>query len=546
MRFDVVVLGGGFAGVACAQVLGRKLYKGERGRVALISADNHMVFQPMLPEVVGGSVSPRHIVNPLRLLCRHLDVFRGVVESVDWGGRTLTLHAGDFSGRVEFGFGQLVLALGAIIDLSRIPGMPEHALLMQNVGDAMRLRATLINRIEEANLESDSETRRRLLAFVVVGGGFSGVETAGQILDLFEEILRFYPRVSRKEVQVWLVHSGDRLLPAFDPALGAYAARSMQERGLHLILGGRVKSVTARTVYLEGGRRIETNTVVSAVGNAPHPLVQKVCHSGGFAHERGRIITDSTLRVPGSTHLWAAGDCAAIPSVEGGFCPATAQFAERQGKLVAENIIRFRASKPLLKFDFREIGQLATVGHHHGIALIKGIRLSGFLAWWVWRTVYLTKLPGFDRKLRVVLDWTLDLFFPRDINLLNPRYTLAIKEIYLEQEDLLFRTGEPSFSYYVVKSGCIEIRDGDAAHYRVEPGQYIGGEAVLENGAWRYDAIATESSVLVSVPSKTFRQIADAMELEPLCPGKGAANGHGDRPVESPSRTTTVQRSPQG
>src|SRR3954467_1511585 len=324
IKLDVAILGGGFAGVYCAKALGKALKQKRDFKVGLISEENYMVFQPMLPEVASGSISPRHVVNPLRLLCRGASVFPGGVQSVNWPERRLLLNAGPFSGNVRMEYDHLVLALGAVTDLRHVPGMTEHAFLMKNVGDAMYLRTTVIGRIEEASLETRREIRERLLTFVVVGGGYTGVETAGHLLDLFSMIHRYYPGLAQGDLKVWLIHAGDHLLPTLNRRLGEYSARKLRERGLKLELKQRVKSVTANRVYLENGLEIEANTVISTVGNAPHPLVTSLCQASGLPAVKGRILSTDSGQVKGQTHLWAVGDCAAVPDADGIFSPETA------------------------------------------------------------------------------------------------------------------------------------------------------------------------------------------------------------------------------
>jgi NADH dehydrogenase len=506
---DIAVLGGGFAGVYCARRLEKMLGRDSRLRVTLISAENHMVFQPMLPEVVGGSISPRHVVNPLRLLCRRTVVYKGDVRRIDWKSRTLHFNAGDFSGTLELKFGHLVLALGAVVDLSRIPGMPEHAFLMRNVGDAMLLRATIISRLEEANLQRQSAVKKRLLTFVVVGGGYSGVETAAQIADLYRGVHQYYPNVRREDFNVYLVHSQGILLPTLRKKLSMYAARELGKLGVKLILNQRVNAVTASRVFLEDGSCLETHTVICTVGNSPHPLVTALCQENGFETEKGRVLVSPTCQVKGQDRLWAAGDCAAVPFVQGGFCPDTAQFAMREGILIGENLTRSFGGKALRNFDFKGLGELASLGHRRAAGEIMGFAFSGFTAWWIWRTVYLMKLPRLDRKVRVVLDWTLDLFFPRDINVLNPRYSTLLKEIHLEKQDVLFRAGEPAFSLYIVKQGRIEILEDDVVIQTLTAGDYFGERELLGSGVWTFSARAGEPSTLVSIPASIFHQIVD-------------------------------------
>lgn len=507
IKLDIAVLGGGFGGVYCARAIGKALGRRSRFKAGIIADENYMVFQPMLPEVASSSISPRHVVNPLRLLCRNVDVLRGRVEAIDWNRRSLTLNAGPFTGNLRITYDHLVLALGAVTDLSRIPGMPEHAFLLKNVGDAMHLRTTILGRIEEANLEPRPELKRRLTTFVVVGGGYSGVETAGHILDLFRAIHGYYPNVSLADLTVYLVHSGDHLLPTLSRRLGEYSARQLKRLGLKLVLNQRVKSVTANRVYLADGTSIETNTVISTVGNAPHPLVKELGAAAGLAMEKGNVVTEATGRVKGQTQLWAVGDCAAFPTVTGGFCPGTAQFAYRQGLLVGRNVVRQLHGRALQSFTFKGLGEMASIGHHLAVAEICGVQFSGFFAWWLWRTVYLLKLPRLDRKLRVVLDWTLDLFFPRDLNHLSPRFTKPVKEIYLETGDVLFHEGEPAFSFYLVKSGALELREPGEAPQRIAAGGYFGEQALLADGLWHCDACAVEPTTLVSIPAGIFHQL---------------------------------------
>ncbi|MDF1851952.1 MAG: FAD-dependent oxidoreductase [Verrucomicrobiales bacterium] len=504
ISIEVAILGGGFAGVYCGQRIGKLLRRAELDRkdAAIVSDQNYMVFQPMLAEVAGASIQPRHVVNPIRQLCRGLRVFRGEVISVDLEKREALIDTGNFSAGVILEYKHLVLSMGAEIDLSRVPGMPEHALLMQNVGDAMILRATIVKRIEEANAEYREEVRRRLLTFVIVGGGYSGVETAGEVLDMLHEVAKFYTNISRDEIRVVLVHSRDRILNTLSDELGDYAGRKLVDRGLELVLEERVSAVTATKVYLKSGREIETATVVSTVGTAPNQVIRKLCEDGDLPHERLRIRTNEFLQVEGCENVWAAGDCAYVPLAEseGECCPQTAQFAMRQGATLAENIGRSLKGQELKPFTFKGLGELASIGHQTAVANIMGLQFSGFIAWFMWRSIYLSKLPGIDRKLRVVIDWTLDLFFPRDINLLNPRYTKLFQQVHLEPDDKLFNRGEPAFSLYVVQQGQVDLQDETGRVVRsIEEGDFFGERALVHGGGYLYDAVSQGRTELVSL-----------------------------------------------
>ena len=509
-HLDVAILGGGFAGVYAAQRLVKRV--GHLGmKIGLIANENHMVFQPMLAEVVGGSLSPRHVVNPIRMICRGVEVLKGQVVAVDLERKVLTLNGGYFSGDVVITFDHIVFALGADVDLSRIPGMSEHAYLMRNAGDAMKLRAAIVARMEEANLIADAGERRRLLSFVVVGGGYSGVETAGQMQDLVRGVCRYYSNINADEPSVTLVHSGDRLLPTLSESLGDYTGRCLAKMGVKVILGQRVRAATARTVLLADGRRLDSTLVVCTVGNAPHPIIRGLGESGQLPVERGKVLVNTSGQAVGHDRVWAAGDCCAFPKSGGGLCPETAQFAYRQGQLLGDNIAAQTFGHPLESFRFTGLGELASIGHHTAVAQIMGINFSGLLAWFMWRTIYLMKLPGLDRKLRVMVEWTFEMFFPRDINLLTPQYSSPLEEMHLEAGDPLFEAGEPAFSLYAVKDGRVEIRDQSGEVVKVcGKGEHFGERALLGDRKWRFDAVATENSTLVAIDARTFDKLVSA------------------------------------
>ncbi|WP_081452699.1 FAD-dependent oxidoreductase [Verrucomicrobium spinosum] len=510
-HYDVLILGGGFAGVYCAQRLVKRL-EGTGKSVGVIARENHMVFQPMLPEVVGGSLAPRHVVNPIRLICDGADVFRGLVKLVNLPGKRLLLDGGVTAGTVEFTFDHIVFALGAEVDLTRIPGMSEHAYLVRNCGDAMKLRATIIGRMEEANLISDAATRRHLLSFIVVGGGYSGVETAGQMIDLLHSMCRFYEQVQPEDFSVTLVHSGEKVLPMLSAKLADYTSTQLQNMGVKILFKARVKAATARTVILDDGRKIDAYTVVCTVGNAPHPQILALGASGDLPLEKGHVVVEATGQVKGCTHVWAAGDCASFPKAGGGKCPETAQFAYRQGLLVGDNIAACLQGRSLAPFAFTGLGELASIGHRKAVAEIFGWHFSGIIAWFMWRTIYLMKLPGLDRKLRVMSEWTFDLFFPRDINLLTPQYSSPMEEMHLEAGDPLFHKGEPAFSFYAVKNGRVDITDesGEVVKSALA-GDHFGERALLEDHIWRYTATAKEPSTLVAIDERTFQKLVSSI-----------------------------------
>jgi NADH dehydrogenase len=406
----IVVLGGGFGGVYTAMHLER-LVGGNRGvEITLVSRDNFFLFTPMLHEVAASDIDITHIVSPLRSLLRRATVFIGDVQAVDLRQRQVVVSHGLEPHEHVVPYDQLVVALGSITNFYGLPGLDAHALTMKTLGDAIHLR----NRIIAALEEGDSECAAGgdgLLTFVVVGGGFAGVETAAGINDFIREGLRFYPRLTPARTRVVLVHAGSVILPELGNGLGEYAQRKLAERGIEVVTDARVASVTEHEVTLGDGRRIPSRLVVWTAGTSPHPLI----HDLPCQLDRGRIVVDETLAVPGWPGVWALGDCAVVPDRRTGRPhPPTAQHAIREARTVARNVVAHHRGGAATAFDFQTLGQLAAIGRRTGVARMFGVNFSGFIAWWLWRTVYLAKLPRFEKKLRVALDWTLDLLFAKD------------------------------------------------------------------------------------------------------------------------------------
>lgn len=516
MRYDVVIVGGGFAGAWCAKTLGRLLGPGGEKRVALIAESNVMVFQPMLAEVAGSSLSPLDVVNPLRQLCRHVDVLQGEVQRIDWARKTIAVNGGRFSRNHEIGFGQLVLTLGSVTDLSRVPGMAEYGRPMKSVADALRLRATVINRLEEANLVDDSALRARLLTIVVAGGGYTGVETAGQLLDFMTGARRYYANLNNTPIRVVLVHGHDHLLAEIGPELGTHAQRVLEKRGMEIRLNTRVAEITADRVIFADGNVIEAHTIVTTIGNAPNPVVLDLCAQLNLVTERGRVRTDETLRVPGHPELWSAGDCAAVPWNDRGeikTSPPTAQFAQRQGVQIARNIAAVLKGGAPAPFRYRYMGQMAAIGEREAVAEVFGFRFSGFFAWWMWRTVYLGKLPGVLRKLRVMTDWTFELIFPRDLSIVLPPAEDLLREIHLIKGELLFAQGAACRAFFYVRSGAITLTAPGQEPRSLPKGTLIDQAYLDENNAWRWTASATESAGLTAIRGRALKLLRDELKL---------------------------------
>lgn len=421
-RVRIVILGGGFAGTSTALELERRFRRNPNVEIALLDTENFFTFTPLLPEVPSGSIQPKHIVFPLRALLRRTQVRQAEVQAIDLERRQVTARHCGKCGRYTLPYDHLVLAMGGVSNFFGTPGVAENALTIKSLADATRLHAHVIDKLEHADFEADPQLRREMLTFVVAGGGFAGVETVAELNDFVRGACKFYRGVRPEEIRVALIQSGPRILPEVSEPLSAYALRQLRKHGVEVFLQTRVARCSERTVYLSNGDELPCRTFVWAAGVAPSPILQRLELPKTKA---SKIDVDSTMGVRETPGIWALGDSAAIPDMEtGNLCPPTAQYASRQGQVLAANIASAIEGKPLREFRHKSLGLLAGLGRRTAIAEVFGFRFSGFFAWWLWRTVYLMKLPGLERKLRVALDWTLDLFFPRDIVFLRPLHAV--------------------------------------------------------------------------------------------------------------------------
>lgn len=409
----IVILGGGFAGMYAVMELERRLGRTREVEITLVNQDNYFVFTPMLHEVAASDLDLTHIVNPIRKLLRRAAFFHGEVREIDLVGRTVTVsHGVDQDHPHHLEYDHLVLALGSVTNFFGTPGVAEQAFTMKTLGDAVAVRNRVIDSLEEADFECCPNVRQRMMTFVVAGAGFAGVETVAAIHDFMLDSLRHYPNLEPEDLRTVLVHPGETILPELNSRLGQYAQRKLAGRGIEIRAGVKVKAFAAGAVELTDGTTIPCSNLIWTAGTSPNPLLGKL----PCTRERGRVVVDEFLEVPQWPGVWALGDCAAVPdSVTGGTCPPTAQHASRQGKIVARNIVAAIEGRRREPFAFRTLGQLAAIGRRTGVASILGFSFSGFFAWWLWRTIYLMKLPRLERKIRVAMDWTLDLVFSKDL-----------------------------------------------------------------------------------------------------------------------------------
>jgi len=420
----IVILGGGFGGMGAAESLEDLFGADQSVEFTLVSETNALLFTPMLAEVAGSSLEPTHISSPLRTSLHRTRVIRGRVSQVDLESRRVTILLGDGSATETLSYDHVILALGSVSNYLGLENVQRCAFDFKSLLDAILIRNQVIDMFERADRETDKTARQGALTFVVAGGGFAGVELAGALNDFGRGMLADYPSLRPEDLRVILVHSRDRILPELSENLAAYALARMRERGVVFKLNARLADAGPGTVVLkrmDGAREeIRTQTLVWTAGIAPNPLLNTL----SVQHDkRGAVIVDSALAVPNFPGVWALGDCAAVTdSKTAKPCPPTAQFALREARTLARNIYASVHNKPLTSFHFESLGALCVVGHQTACAELtvpfvrrKSLRFSGLIAWILWRAIYLAKLPGLERKARVLVDWTMEIFFPRDV-----------------------------------------------------------------------------------------------------------------------------------
>ena len=406
----VVIVGGGFAGLYTAIGLEKLLKRRDDISVTLLSAENFFLFTPMLPEAGASSIGTRHIVSPLRKLLRRTRPAEVSVDKIDLVSRVVFARHSLTGAVREFPYDRLVLALGGVTNYFNVPGAAQYSIPFKTLGDAIYVRNHTIDKLEEAAVEP--ERAAELVTFAVVGGGLTGVEVSGALNDFVREAVGFYPEIDRKQIRIILLEAGPRLMPEMNEELAAFAEKVLGERGVEVRTNTSVVRAERGEFELSTGERVSTGTLIWAAGVAPNPLIATL----QVPTERGRIRVNEFLAIEGLDDAWALGDCAHIPNPKTGKPhPPTAQHAVREGKCAAHNVaatLGIGTSKP---FAYRTMGQMAIVGERTGVADVIGLRFEGFIAWFLWRTYYLMRIPQLEKRLRVVLDWTLDLFFKRDL-----------------------------------------------------------------------------------------------------------------------------------
>lgn len=506
----VLVLGGGFGGVYAALHLGKLFSQRELEEIeiAIVSRENYIVFQPLLPEVISGSVELNHVIAPIRRMAPKARLYTRDIESIDPIARTVTLSPGARPESLTLSYDHLVIAMGTRLDDSKIPGMREHASPFKYLRDALYLRHQLVRALEEAEIETDPEMRRQLLTFVVAGGGFSGVECIAEMNDFLREAVHAYHNITEGDLRLILLQRSGRILPELTMSLAAFAHKLLVKRGVQIRLGADLKAVSADGVVVQDRetRRTETiptRTTIATVPSGPHPILTAL----PFPQEKGRIVVEQTTEVKGWSGVWALGDCAAIMQVDGQISPPTAQHALRQAKTCAQNIVASYRHEPKGIFKFTGLGKLGSLGRRSAVAEIFGIRLAGLFAWLLWRGVYVTKFPGISGQIRLLADWILDAFLPRDITQLRLFHEEALHREHFEAGELVFGEGEFGDKVYFVVKGEAAVERGGARIDILRAGEVFGEAALISNRPRNAAIRAVTALDVTAVSREAFQQL---------------------------------------
>lgn len=509
----VIILGGGFAGVKCARTLS-KLFKPQQLRIVVFNRENHMVFHPLLAEVASAAAQPKDVAAPLRQLLKDIECRTEDVLSIDLENQLVEYEAHN-GRRKQMSYDQLVIACGSESNLGLIPGMDEHAFALKTIGDALALQAHIMEQLEKAEVCDDLVYKRWYLSFVVVGGGFSGVEVAGEVNELVRRSLKFFRNIAREDVKVTIVHSRDQLLPEVNSSLRKFAQQKMEKAGLRIMLNAQAARCTAEALILRDGQHLPAGTVVCTIGTTPAPIVQRL----NVAKQNGRIVTEPDMSIPRFPNAWAIGDCAAIVNqLTSELSPPVGQFAERQGSQVAFNIAARERNSSTKPFAYKMLGQLCSIGGQDAVAELCGLRISGFPAWFLWRSIYLMKLPSISQRIKVGLEWACDLIFPRTLAHLKTDRSKRVGRACYAPGDWIFHEGDPATDFFMIQQGEVEvikeIRGVAEVIAILGAGNFFGEGALLDNHL-RNAAVRARTDVELVVLGRTvFSNISSA--LSPL------------------------------
>jgi NADH dehydrogenase len=504
---QIVILGGGFAGVYTARYL-EKLLRPNQAAITLVNRENYWVYQPMLSEVISGSIGLANVVSPIRRLCRHTNLVTREIEDIDLANQVVTVSPGFRPRQLKLHYDYLVIALGNVTNFYGMPGMLENAMPFKTLADAMVLRNHVIRTLEEADVEEDPEMRRKLLTFVVGGGGFSGVEVIAELNDFVRAVKGNYLRLRNEPHRAVLVHSRNRILQEMAEPLALFAQKTLRKRGVEIILEDRLVAATSEKAILKSGVEIQSKTIVCTVPSTLPPVIQKlVC-----AKDKGKLLVNAGLELKDyEGQVWALGDCTSVKTVSGKEAPPTAQHAIREAATAATNIAATIRGGRRAQFAFEGLGTLGSLGHGAAVAQILGVKLSGLIAWVLWRCIYLMKMPGLNRKARIASDWTLHLLFPPDLAQTKLEPESGIQNQHFEPGDVVFQQGDLGDSVYVIEEGeCDVLQEKDGAQRllaTLKARDYFGEMALLSDQSRNATIQARTAMNVLIIPKGDFDKL---------------------------------------
>ncbi len=502
----ILILGGGFGGLYTAYYLEKLLKKKDLVQLTLINRDNYFVYQPMLAEVVGGSVGILDTVSNLKSLLKKTKIYVREIESIDLTKKIVYLSPRFSHSHEPLEYDYLVIGLGNVTDFKGMPGLHEHALGFKNLADALSIRNRLIEIVEDAANTENPLLKKELLTVVVGGGGFSGTEVIAEINDFIRKLAKGYPTIAQDDIRVVMVHSKDRLMEReLSPSLSHYAEKLLKKRGVEMIFNTQLIAASQQEAVLSDGLRICAKTIVSTVPSSPNPLILAM----NLPLDRGKICCLNTLQVENHPELYAIGDCAKIPLGDEVFCPPTAQFAIREAKILAHNIYAAINQKPQKPFYFKALGMMGALGHHRAVGEFFGkIKISGFFAWILWRAVYWMKLPGLDRKLKVLFSWVLDMLIPPESVQLKIEPSQGIIPLHFETNEVVFHEGDIGDYLYIITKGKVEVlKNIEGQNTPVATlcqGEYFGEMALVNQRTRSATIRCLEPTDLLALRKKDF------------------------------------------
>jgi NADH dehydrogenase len=494
----IIIIGGGFAGVFSAKHIAKQ-FRNKDVDIELISYYNYFIFQPLLPEVSSGIINPNDVVTPLRMLIPNIKHRMAAVHKIDQKNKQIELSQGECEEFIKLDYDELVIACGKKSSLN-LPGFASHTFVMKDLGDAFRLKNHIISCLELADATLNQKLKKEILTFVVVGAGFSGVETIGELQDTVKRALKHYPNIEMSEIKFLLLQRNVRILLQLSEKLATYAHKKLEKRGVDIRVKTNVVRATKEHIELNTGEIIHTQTVITTIGSGTRDFIKK-----SFNLEKGSIPVNKYMQSTEYKNIWALGDVALIPldKEKSGedFAPPTAQFAVREGKILSKNLYAEMFGGKKQAFNYKPLGLMASIGSYQGVAEIRGVIISGFIAWAMWRSVYLIKLPGFVTKFRVFMNWATDYFFPRALVQVSPVVQKSINYEHYAKGDIIRNKGDLITHFSLIIQGSVQRWDDEHSEVLKEQDNLC---IKTEFEIYKRTFTALEDSIIMTIPKKDF------------------------------------------